>query len=90
MLSHLVKKKHMKCIPYLDCLDDIILNPDFIGINPNETIDSIEIVKRYEVGVLVGIKLNYKENYLYVSTIHEISESKIRRRQNSGRLKRFR
>lgn len=89
LLSHLMKKNHQSCVRFIDHLEDIISNPDFVGINPIEKGNSIEVVKLYEIGVLVGIKLNYKEDYLYVSTVYEISQSKIRRRLNSGRLKRI-
>lgn len=37
--------------------------------------------------ILVGIKLNADENYLYVSTMYDIQESKLVRRLHSGRLR---
>ena len=44
--AHMVKRKHYKCLKYIDYIPDIIANPDYIGINPNESGDSIELVKR--------------------------------------------
>ena len=59
-----------------------------LGINPNETrIDSIELIKRYKDNILIGIKLDKSSNYLYISTMYDIQESKIQRRLHSGRLK---
>ncbi len=61
-----------------------------LGINPNETrTDSIEPIKRYKDNILIGIKLDKSSNYLYISTMYDIQESKIQRRLHSGRLKKF-
>ena len=87
--SHMVKRKHFKCLKYIEYIPDIILNPDYIGINPNEPGTSIELVKRYADNVMVGIKLDTAGEYLYVSTMHDIQESKITRRLHGGRLKKF-
>jgi len=87
--AHMVKRKHYKCLKYIDYIPDIIANPDYVGINPNEAGDSIELVKRYEDNVLLGIKLNIDGTYLYVSTMYDVQESKVSRRLHSGRLKKF-
>ena len=44
--SHMVKRKHFKCLKYIDYIPDIILEPDYIGINPNEQSVSIELIKQ--------------------------------------------
>jgi len=88
LLAHMIKRKHFKCLKYIDFIPDIIANPDYIGINPNEKGgESIEFIKRYGINVLVGVKLDSKNNYLYVSTVHDIQESKLERRLHSGRIK---
>lgn len=87
--AHMVKRKHYKCLKYIDYIPDIIANPDYIGINPNESGGSIELVKRYEDNVLLGIKLDTDGQYLYVSTMYDVQESKVSRRLHSGRLKQF-
>jgi hypothetical protein len=87
--SHMVKRKHYKCLKYIDYIPDIISNPDYIGINPNEQGKSIELIKCYEENVMIGIKLDIDEKYLYVSTMHDVQESKIQRRLFSGRIKKF-
>lgn len=43
--------------------------------------------KHYDDNILIGIKLDSANNYLYVSTMHSVQESKIKRRLHSGRLK---
>lgn len=88
--THMVKSKHFKALKYIDYIPDIINEPDYIGINPNENgTDSIELIKRYADNVLVGIKLDSEEGYLYVSTMHDVQEGKIARRLHSGRIKPF-
>jgi hypothetical protein len=87
--SHMVKRKHYKCLKYIDYIPDIISDPDYVGVNPNEQGMSMELIKRYADNVMIGIKLDIGEKYLYVSTMHDIQESKIQRRLFSGRIKQF-
>lgn len=88
--AHMLKSKHAKCLKYIDYIPDIIESPDYIGINPNENgTESIELIKRYRDNVMIGIKLDKDNDYLYVSTMHDIQESKIQRRLHSGRIKEF-
>ena len=53
----------------------------------NENGISLELVKRYSDNVMIGIKLDTDGEYLYISTMHDIQESKIQRRLFGGRLK---
>jgi|GEM_PF-83933 hypothetical protein len=85
--THMVNRKHYKCLKYINYISDIINNPDYIGINPNENGDTIELIKRFKDNVMIGIKLDIYGNYLYVSTMHDVQESKIQRRLHGGRLK---
>lgn len=85
--THMVKRKHYNCLKYIDYISEIISEPDYAGINPNEKGTSLELVKRYSNNVMIGIKLDTDGEYLYVSTMHDIQESKIQRRLFSGRLK---
>ena len=86
---HMKKRKHYKCLKYIDCMDEIIAKLDYIGVNPNEEGCSIELIKKYADNVMIGIKLDNERNYLYVSTMHDVQDSKIARRLHSGRLKVF-
>ena len=85
--AHMVKRKHYKCLKYIDYIPDILESPDYIGINPNEIGKSIEFVKKYDDNVLLGIKLDTDGEYFYVSTMYDVQESKVMRRLHSGRLK---
>lgn len=88
--THMVKSRHYKALKYIDYIPDIIESPDYVGINPNEDgTESVELIKRYKDNILVGIKLDAENGYLYVSTMHDIQEGKISRRLHSGRIKEF-
>ena len=87
--SHMIKRKHFKCLKYIDYIPDILSKPDYIGINPNEKEVSIELIKKYGDNIMVGVKLDLDGEYLYVSTMHDIQESKLERRLHSGRIKEF-
>lgn len=72
---------------YIDYIQEIIKNPDYVGINPNESTISFELIKKYSDNIMIGIKIDTDGRYLYVSTMHDIQESKVKRRLFSGRLK---
>ena len=62
--AHMLKRHHEKCLKYIDYIPDIIKEPDYIGINPHETeVQSIELIKRYNDNILIGIKLD-KDKYV--------------------------
>jgi len=88
--AHMLKSKHQNCLKYIDYIPDIIENPDYAGVNPNEKENSsFELIKRYKDNVMIGIKLDKDGDYLYVATMHEVQESKISRRLHSGRIKKI-
>ena len=41
--THMVKRKHFKCLKYIDYIPEIISDPDYIGINPNESGTSLSL-----------------------------------------------
>ncbi len=86
LIKHLEKRNHQNMFKYLNEIENIINNPDYIGINPREKETSLEYVKILSDNVLVGIKLDMKNDYFYVATIHEISNLKLNQRIKNGRL----
>lgn len=57
--AHMIKRRHEKCLKYIDFIPDIIASPDYIGINPNENdTNSIELIKRYKDNVMIGKKFS--------------------------------
>jgi len=85
-----IKKRHENCLHYIPDIPDIIANPDYVGINPNEP-DSVEYVKLYNENILVSVYLckAKEEDYLFVSSLYDISNAKLSNRINSGRLKKY-
>lgn len=83
-----IKAKHKECLAYIEKIEDIIKNPDYVGKNPTEP-QSMELVKVYENNIQIGIKLDTSNDYLYVATLFDIKQSKIERRLYSGRLKKI-
>lgn len=74
--KHIIKR-HPDRLKYIGFIPQIIANPDYIGINPNEKVSSFELVKCISENVQIGIKLDAKDNYLYVATLHTITDSKV-------------
>ena len=80
-------KKHLKeKATIMSDIPTVIQQPDYIGCNPKEP-NSIELVKKITENVMVCVKLDSKNGYLYVASVYTISESKLNNRLNSGRLK---
>ena len=88
LIVHLRAHNHSNCIPYMEKIPEIIAHPDYIGCHPTIP-NSIELIKKLDENLLVAIKLDPDDNYLYISSFYEVKESKIQRRLNSGRLKTF-
>lgn len=87
LIAHLIKRKHFVALKYIDSIPDIIKNPDYIGVNPCEKKNtSIELVKCFKDNILLGIKVDMTNDKLYISTMFDISDSKLKRRLNSKRL----
>lgn len=84
-----IQKRHPDCVQYIGLIPQIIASPDYIGVNPNEKNISFELVKCISHNVQIGIKLDAKDNYLYVATLHTITNSKLRHRIQNGRLKKL-
>lgn len=84
-----IQKRHPECLEYLSYLPFIINYPDYIGINPNESGISFELIKVFDKNIQIGIKLDMKDNYLYVATLHSITSGKLTHGLQNGRLKKF-
>lgn len=84
-----IEKRHPNCISYLSFIPNIIENPDYIGVNPNEAGVSLELIKIMDNNVQIGIKLDATDDYLYVATLHTITNAKLKHGIENGRLKKF-
>ena len=81
-----IEKRHPDCLAYLPHISEMLEFPDYIGKNPKEP-NSIEIVKHYDASIMVAIKLDLKNDYLFIASLYAISDGKLKKHLNSGRLK---
>lgn len=88
LIKH-IEKRHPECMVYVPLLPEIIASPDYIGVNPNEQNPSFELVKIIDKNIQVGIKLDSAGDYLYVATLHTITDSKLQHGIQNGRLKKI-
>ncbi|MCL2693719.1 MAG: PBECR2 nuclease fold domain-containing protein [Oscillospiraceae bacterium] len=88
--THIIKQKHFNCLKYIDNIPEIIANPDYVGLHTEKDgTFSVEYIKIFKLNVLVAVKVDGKSDYLYVSTVHDVQESKLQRRLHSGRFKKI-
>ena len=83
-----VQKRHPSEISNLALIPTVISNPDYVGTNPREP-DSVELVKILANNVMVCIKLDHNNGYLYVASVYNITCSKLQQRLQSGRFKAY-
>ena len=81
-----IQKHQVERASLLSDIPTVIRSPDYLGHNPKEP-NSIEIVKKMQDNVMVCVKLDSQNGYLYVASAFIISDSKLSNRLNSGRVK---
>lgn len=87
LYKHILKRNHNDVIKYFDNLEDIVSNPDYVGMSNRNNSTSFEYVKCYEDNVLVAVRLNKKKGFFYIASMYIITNSKLESRIRSGRLK---
>lgn len=71
----------------LEWMKVILEDPDYIGIYMNKGGQTaIEFIKKMYTNLLLGIEIDEKNQYIYVSTMYPIAERKINNKLYSGRL----
>ncbi|MCD8014428.1 MAG: hypothetical protein LUG99_14875 [Lachnospiraceae bacterium] len=88
-LAKHIQKRHPECTPFLSSIASIINSSDYIGVNPNESNPSFELVKVFNKNILIGIKLDINNNYWYVATLHSITNGKLEHGLCNGRLQKI-
>ena len=83
--KHLIKRNHQNMLPYVPNIQQYLKNPDYVGVNPREKGVSLDIVQ-VQPNILIAVKLDSKNGYFYVATMHEISQLKLTQRIRNGRL----
>ena len=85
--KHLLKRNHIDALKYFDKIEDIIEEPDYVGINPNEKSECLEYVKVFDENILVALKIHSSEEFYYIPSMYTITDYKLQSRLFSGRLK---
>lgn len=92
VLKHIIKRhgkqlnKNVKKNIF-DFMKVILENPDYIGIYKNdEGTKSIQFVKKIYNNLLLGVEVDEKNQYIYVSTMYPINDNKIKNRLYYGEL----
>ena len=92
VLKHIIKrhgrqlnKKTRDSI--LEWMKKILEEPDYIGIYKNEGGQTaVEFIKRVYTNLLLGVEVDEKNEYIYVTTMYPITDKKIENKIYSGKL----
>ena len=85
--KHLLKRNHIDALKYFDKIEDILEEPDYVGINPNEKSECLEYIKVFDENILVALKIHSSEEFYYIPSMYTITDYKLQSRLFSGRLK---
>lgn len=84
---HIEKRQHYDVLKYLDDIDEIIDNPDYVGVNEKDNKIALEYVKCYNKNVLLVLKVNKTKDKFFIASMYSINDFKLNNRKFSGRLK---
>ncbi|MFH0402093.1 PBECR2 nuclease fold domain-containing protein [Streptococcus sp. A23] len=87
--KHMLKSRHQNMIKYIPDITDILNAPDYIGQNKNVKTESFEVIKVLADNVLVAVKLDKKNNYFFVASVYDVTNSKLNHMKRNGRIKPF-
>lgn len=92
VLKHIMKR-HGKQLDkrtresILDWMKKILEDPDYIGIYKNDKGQTaVEFIKIVYTNLLLGVELDEKHEYIYVTTMYPITDKKIENKIYSGKL----
>ncbi len=85
--KHLLKRNHIDALKYFDKIEDILEEPDYVGINSNEKSECLEYIKVFDENILVALKIHSSEEFYYIPSMYRITDYKLQSRLFSGRLK---
>lgn len=95
VLSH-IKKHHGRQLTrrvkdnLLKVIESILEQPDYIGVDRKRgSKGALELIKKVDTTLLLGLEVDLEEEYIYVSTLYPITKSKIDNRIYSGRIIRY-
>jgi hypothetical protein len=84
-MRHIQKKHSDYYEDYFYSIPSIVCSPEYYGLYPSKP-NSIELVKKINDYILVGIKINSTNNLL-VSSFYPVDKDKVAARIRKNRLK---
>ena len=82
-----MKESHPKAFErYFSQLEDILLTPDYVNLNPKDS--SIKYIKTLDEHIVVGVRVSTKGN-AFARTLFTIEEWKFKKYADSGYLKEY-
>lgn len=87
--KHMLKSRHQNMVKYISNVSDILNNPDYVGQNRHIKTDSFEVIKVLDDNVLVAVKLDKKNDYFFVASVYDVTDSKLNHMKKNGRIKVF-
>ena len=87
IIVHIKQKHRQAYLKYFNSLQDIIENPDYVGINKKDY--SIELVKEFYIDkefVKVAIRLS-KSNIYFARTMYILNDKRVQNFINKGFMK---
>jgi hypothetical protein len=70
----------------LGTMKNILNNPDYVGCDPKKAGTSLELIKLIDDNILLALKFDITEHYIFVASIYPVTESKIENRLYSNRV----
>lgn len=88
-----IKKRHGKHFKskvsesVIEIMRKIIDSPEYIGVYlESMQYPAIDFIKNINGNILIGVKIDKVEGYIYVSTMYPITDSKIEIKKSNGEL----
>ncbi len=88
-----IKKRHGRQLTkrvkdnIIEIVEDIIKEPEYVGITCKDGKKSVELIKKMDkIFLLLGLDIDYQDNYIYVATLYPINESKVQSKLFNNRL----
>lgn len=95
VINH-IKKHHGKQLTKMDkenliqIMRKIVEAPEYVGIDGRHgKKGAFQLVKKIDVVLLLGLQIDFEDNYIYISTMYPLTKGKINNRIYSGRLKKY-
>ncbi len=70
----------------LGTMKSILNNPDYVGCDPSQKGTSLELIKIIDDNILIALKFDINDNYIFVASLYPVTKAKIDNRIYSNRI----